>query len=112
MRSRLLVAACAAAVAAGAGAACRGGKKESAATCTVVERSVREVGGALEVDVSVRWSVNGKNYRLNKPMNVGRFDPGENTKASLEERYKPGAPVECMVDRAHPTRVDLGVAGE
>ena len=74
MRSSHLVAAFAAIAAAGASAGCRDSKKESAATCTVVERSVREVGGALEVDVSVRWSVNGKNYRLNKPMNVGRFE--------------------------------------
>ena len=107
MRSRLLVAACAAAVAAGAGAGCRGGKKASAATCTVVERSVREVGGALEVHVSVRWSVNGKNYRLNKPTMVRRFDAGEASKAELEERYKPGATVECTVDPARPTKVDL-----
>ncbi|HEY8144954.1 MAG TPA: hypothetical protein VIG06_19880 [Kofleriaceae bacterium] len=112
MRSAFLVAACAALTAAGAGAGCRGGKKESAATCTVVERSVHEVGGALEVAVSVRWSVNGKNYRLNKPMIVGRFDAGENTKASLEERYKPGATVECVVDPARPTKVDLGAAGK
>lgn len=112
MRSSLLVAVCAAAVAAGAGAGCRGAKKESAATCTVVERSVHEVGDALEVAVSVRWSVNGKNYRLNKPMTVGRFDAGENTKASLEERYKPGAIVECVVDPARPTRVDVGAAGK
>jgi hypothetical protein len=111
MRSSLLVVLSAAVVAAGTGAGCRGGKKESAATCTVVERSVHEVGDALEVAVSVRWSVNGKNYRLNKPMTVGRFDAGENTKSSLEERYKPGATVECVVDPARPTKVDLGAAG-
>ncbi len=107
MRTRLLVAACVA-LAAPAAAGCRGGKKkESGATCTVVERSVREDRDALEVAVSVRWSVNGKNYRTNKPMTLGRFDPREHPKAALEERYKPGATMECSVDPAHPTRVDL-----
>lgn len=105
MRSWLLFAACIALSPATSG--CRGRDKQSSITCTVVDRSVREVGGAFEVAVSVRWSVQGKNYRLNKPMSVGRFDAGENTKAALEERFRPGAIVDCTVDPARPTRVDL-----
>ncbi len=109
MWSRLFAAACIAALAALAG--CREQKtKSTAARCEVVERSVREVGGALEVAVAVRWSVAGKNYRLNKPAAVGSFDPREHSKAALEERFKPGAPVDCTVDPAHPTKVDLQAA--
>ncbi|HEU5055485.1 MAG TPA: hypothetical protein VFU21_03145 [Kofleriaceae bacterium] len=96
-----------AALAALCAAGCRGDKKESGATCTVVERSVREVDGALEVAASVKWTVKGKNYRLNKPMTVGRFDPREHSKPALEERYRPGAEIRCAVDPARPTRVDL-----
>ena len=111
MRRRFLIATVAVLGAAAAAAGCRGEKKTSAASCTVVERAVRDEGGALEVAVAVRWSVGGKNYRQNKPMTVGRFDPREQSKAALEERYRPGAPVACSVDPARPTRVDLGGAG-
>lgn len=98
----------AAAAALSLAAGCRGGAKDGAAArCDVVEREVREVGGALEVSVAVRWTVAGKNYRTNKPLELGRFDPKENSKAALEERYKPGATVPCTIDPAHPTRVRL-----
>lgn len=87
---------------------CRGEKKTSAARCQVVERTIREVsGGALEVAVSVRWSVRGTNYRSNKPIAVGRFDPKEHPRAALEERFAPGAAVGCFVDPGRPTQVDL-----
>ena len=84
------------------------GKKTSSVRCEVVDRSIREVdGGALEVAVSVRWSVGGKNYRNNQPIALGRFDGKETSRAALEERFKPGATVGCSVDPARPTRVDL-----
>ena len=111
MRTRFLIATVVALGAAPFAAGCRGEKKTSAASCTVVERTVREEGSALEVDVAVRWSVGGKNYRQNKPTTVGRFDPREQSKAALEERYRPGATVPCSVDPTRPTRVDLDGAG-
>lgn len=87
-------------------AAC-GDKKASTVRCEVVDRSIREVGGALEVSVSVKWSVGGKNYRNNKPIALGRFDPKEHSRVALEERFEPGAAVGCSVDPGRPTRVDL-----
>jgi hypothetical protein len=104
MLSRVMLAAAAALSLA---AACRGGAKNGTASCQVVEREVREVGGALEVSVAVRWTAAGKNYRNNKPLEIGRFDPKEQSKAALEERYKPGTAVPCVIDPAHPTRVRL-----
>jgi hypothetical protein len=89
---------------------CKGDDKKSEVRCEVVDRSIREVGGALEVAVSVRWSVGGTNYRTNKPIAVGRFDPAEQTRAALEERFKPGVAVGCSVDPARPTRVHLADA--
>ena len=109
MWSRLFAAACIATLVA-AVAGCREKKSSAAVRCEVVDRSVREVGGALEVAVSVRWSVANKNYRLNKPTALGSFDPREHSKAALEEQFKPGTPVACTVDPAHPTRVDLQAA--
>lgn len=88
-------------------AGCRGEKKEAPASCTVVERTVREVGGALEVAVAARWTVKGTNYRHNKPVTIGRFDARQGEKAALEERYRPGAEVPCSIDPARPTRVEL-----
>ena len=90
---------------------CKGDEKKQAVRCEVVDRSIREVGGgALEVAVSVRWSVGGANYRTNKPIAVGRFDPAEATRDALEQRFAPGAAVGCSVDPARPTRVDLDQA--
>jgi|SRR5687768_12605271 len=111
MRRRFLAAAVAALAAALVAAGCRGDDRKATTTCTVVDRTVREEGGKLEVAIEVRWSIGGKNYRQNKPTTVGRFDPGEQSKAALEERYRPGAAVPCSVDPARPTRVDLDGAG-
>ena len=111
MRRWFLTAAIAALGAAAVATGCRGDKKKPTAMCTVVDRTVRDEGGKLVVALAVRWSVNGKNYRQNKPTTVGRFDPGEQSKAALEERYRPGTAVPCSVDPAKPTRVDLGGAG-
>jgi hypothetical protein len=112
MRRRFFAVAVAALGAAAVVAGCRGETtKKATATCTVVERTVREEGGRLEVALAVSWSVNGKNYRQNKPAAVGRFDPGEQSKAALEERFRPGAAVPCSVDPARPTRVDIDAAG-
>ena len=111
MRRRFLAAAVAALGAALVAAGCRGDTTKATATCTVVDRTVRAEGGKLEVAIEVRWSVGGKNYRQNKPTIIGRFDPGEQSKAALEERYRPGAAVPCSVDPARPTRVDLDGAG-
>lgn len=74
----------------------------------VVERAVREIDGSLEVSMTVRWTVAGKNYRLNKPMTLGaRFDPDKESAAALEKRFAPGTEVGCAIDPAQPTRVDL-----
>lgn len=83
------------------------GKKQPAARCEIVERSVREVDGQLEVLVLVRWSAGGKNYRMNKPAAVGRFDPAAEPRAALEARFAPGGTVPCTIDPERPTRVDL-----
>jgi hypothetical protein len=89
-------------------AGCRRDRTSNRQSCQVTEASVHPVtSGELEVALSVRWTVAGKNYRTNKPLTLGRFDPKKSTKASLEERYKPGAAVECSIDPAHPTRVQL-----
>ena len=111
MRRWFLTAAIAALGAAAVLPGCRGDAKKPTATCTVVNRTVSDESGKLVVALAVRWSVNGKNYRQNKPTTVGRFDPGEQSKAALEERYRPGAAVPCSVDPARPTRVDLDAAG-
>ena len=103
MVNRVLLAAVAAA---SLSTGCRG-KKASTSTCRVVERSLRQVDGSLEVAVAVRWTVAGKNYRHNKPVVIGRFDGRENTAAALEKRFAPGAEIECSIDPARPTRVDL-----
>jgi hypothetical protein len=104
MSSRLLLAFVIACALAG----CRRDRSSNHQSCQVMERSVNQVSsGELEVAVSVRWTVAGKNYRTNKPMVLGRFDPKTSTVKSLEERYKPGAAVECSIDPAHPTRIQL-----
>lgn len=104
MSSRLLLVAALITAAAG----CRGGGgSKQGVTCEVVEREVHEVGDAIEVALAVRWTVAGKNYRTNKPLELGRFDRKQHTVAELAERYKPGAAVECSIDAAHPTRVAL-----
>jgi hypothetical protein len=102
MSSRLYVGALLFALLAG----CRGGSK-AADSCEVVEQSVKQSGDAIEVALSVRWTVAGKNYRTNKPLELGRFDPTKHTVAQLQERYKVGASVECSIDSTHPTRVAL-----
>ncbi len=103
MSSRLLLA-LALAVASG----CRGSSgTKSADACEVVEASVKPAGDAIEVSLAVRWTVAGKNYRTNKPLELGRFDAAKHTVAELQERYEVGARVDCAIDGTHPTRVSL-----
>jgi len=101
MSSRLLLV-IALAVAGG----CHRGSKP-AESCEVVEASVKPVGDAIAVALSVRWTVAGKNYRTNKPLELGTFPADKHTVAELQQRYKPGAKVECTIDSSRPTRVAL-----
>jgi hypothetical protein len=101
MSSRLFVGALLVAALVG----CRGSK--GADSCEVVEQSVKQSGDAIEVALSVRWTVAGKNYRTNKPLDLGRFDLAKHTVTELQERYKVGSTVECSIDASHPTRVTL-----
>jgi len=103
MSSRLLLVA-ALAVAGG----CRGGGgSKPADNCEVVEASVKPAGDAIEVALSVRWTVAGKNNRTNKPIELGRFAADKHTVTELQARYKVGAKVECSIDPTRPTRVAL-----
>ena len=102
MSSRLFIALLLVAVLSG----CRSGSK-AADRCEVVEQSVKQSADGIDVALSVRWTVAGKNYRTNKPLELGRFDADKHTVAQLQERYKPGAKVECSIDPTRPTRVAL-----
>lgn len=102
--TRPLLAAC---LALSLGSGCRGKEQAKSARCEIVSGSVREVGGALEVAVSVRWTVGDRNYRTNKPVTYRRFDPAQHSLAELEKEFAPGQTVACAIDPAHPTRIDL-----
>jgi hypothetical protein len=102
MSSRLFIALLLLAALAG----CRS-RSKAADRCEVVEQSVKQSGDAIEVALSVRWTVAAKNYRTNKPLELGRFDAAKHTVAELQGRYKVGATVECSIDSSHPTRVTL-----
>jgi hypothetical protein len=102
MSSRLFVALLLVAALSG----CRS-RSKSADSCEVVEQSVKESADGIDVALSVRWTVAGKNYRTNKPLDLERFDASKHTVAELKQRYKVGAAIECWIDATHPTRVSL-----
>lgn len=80
-------------------------------TCVVVKPSIRAVtddGEKLhEVALLVRWTVDGRNLRLKKPLTYDRFRAAEHPVAELERRFAPGTSIDCAFQKNDPTRVML-----
>jgi len=73
--------------------------------CTITDREIR----SKDVLVKVRWSVDGRRYRLREPLGISDVPAGM-TPDELAERFRPGVEVPCSYRSGDPARVALGRA--